>query len=71
MFFLLTRRGGRAAVGCVFLKHLHTAIAGDAVTEVDDEVALRQIEKAVDRARFQPTTGHGRRSGVERRIALK
>ncbi len=91
MFFLLARRaptlpspklrGGQDRdSGGVLLKHLHTAIAGDAVAEMDDEIALGQIEEAVDGPRFQPAPPHptlpqawGRVGwgGAERRVTVK
>ena len=46
------RRRGRA--GGVLFQHLHAAVAGDAVADVDDQVALGQVEKAVDGPRLEP-----------------
>ena len=37
-----------------FLQHLHAAEAGDAVGDVDDVVAVVQVEEAVDGPRFDP-----------------
>ena len=42
------------AVGVVLVEQLHPAIAGDAVADVNDEIAFAQVEEAVDGARFQP-----------------
>ena len=38
----------------VLVDHLHAAVAGDAVADVDDQVALGQVEEAVDGPRLQP-----------------
>ena len=38
----------------VLLQHLHAAVAGDAVADVDDQVALVQVEEAVDGPRLEP-----------------
>ena len=38
----------------VLVEHLHAAVAGDAVADVDDQVALGQVEEAVDGPRFEP-----------------
>src|SRR5262249_7350293 len=37
----------------VLVEHLHAAIAGDAVANVNDEIAFGQLEEAVNRPRFQ------------------
>ena len=37
----------------VMIQHLHAAIAGDAVADVHDQIALLQLEEAVDGAGFE------------------
>ena len=37
----------------VLLQHIHAAIAGDAVADVNDEIALSQLEETVDGPRFE------------------
>ncbi len=71
MLFLLAGRGAvAAAVGGVLFQHLHAAVAGDAVAEVDDQIALGQVEKAVDGPRLQPAARR-RKPGAGRRIAVE
>ena len=36
------------------VEHLHAAKAGNAVRDVNDQIAIGQIEEAVNRARFEP-----------------
>jgi len=38
----------------VLLQDLHAAEAGDALGQVDDQVALGQVEEGVDGPRFEP-----------------
>ena len=45
-----------------FLQHLHAAEAGDAVGDVDDVVALVQVEEAVDGPRLEPPARARRRA---------
>ena len=37
----------------VIFQDLHATVAGNAVTDVDDEIALRQVEETVDGPRLQ------------------
>ena len=45
----------------VFLQDVHAAIAGDAVTEMHDEIVLLQLQEAIDGPRFQPPPRQHRR----------